>query len=152
MESSPVCKKCKKLTIGIQNGVCAVCRSKPWNPSEKKEEKGKGYPNAYGGYFSKQQSGPKQHKQEHKPDPNAICRHFLEGKCKFGDNCRYFHGAFKVKENDGNVSTYIPNSNPSTIPQPIPVHKMDQGDGGQDGMKPAQNFNSKTACVFFIKG
>ena len=62
MQSSPVCKQCKKLTIGIHNGVCVVCRAKPWNPNEKKEEKGKGYPNATGAYFSKQQSGPKQQK------------------------------------------------------------------------------------------
>ena len=152
MESSPVCKICKKLSMGIHNGVCIMCRTKSWNPNEKKEDKGKGYPNAGGAYFMKQQGGPKQQKQEHKPDPNAICRHFLEGTCKFGDHCRYFHGAFKIKENDGNISTYIPNSNPSTIPPPIPQKKMDQGYGGQDGMKPAQNFNSKTACVFFMKG
>ena len=96
MEASG-CKMCKQQVSGLQAGVCLNCRKNSSlfdnNPQKQLHQNGKP---SFGQKPNKQIKGSGSN-----ADPNAICRHFLEGNCKFGNSCKYTHAVIFGKQGQG---------------------------------------------------
>ena len=129
---------CKKPSTALQAGVCLNCR-KNYSSFENNSQLPANH--SFKPSFGQQPSKPSKIPNSN-ADPNAICRHFLEGNCKFGNNCKYTHAVIFNKPNQGQVT------NPKGPKGMLPANNQQSSGPAQQ----AANFNSKPSCLFFAKG
>jgi hypothetical protein len=93
------------------------------------------------------QAGSGSQKEIGKPNPNAICKHYLEGKCKFGNSCRYTHAMILMPQPQSSskgASSF--GFNPSFAPTaPRPPSMPSSG-------TPQPQSSNTTPCPFFKQG
>lgn len=82
MDDTEVCSVCNQEAKWLQMGKCMDCRDKAMK-----------HPKVFTGGKDKQYNG----KGDSKPNPDAICRYFLEGNCKYGNSCKYTHAIILSK-------------------------------------------------------
>ena len=156
--NSSICGNCNKPSTSIQAGRCLECRAKMWTPTPVQTNTFAQQHHKGGSKNNKSVGGPGP--QQGRTDPNAVCRHFLEGNCKYGNGCKYSHAPVVIKNTRGGGHNSNSNSYQNSHqgpkpqqnkynPQPSPfVHKAPD----YAYSSPPLSGPSRQICSFYKQG
>lgn len=102
------CKLCGKTNYLLQSGLCLACTNQM--PKPKLNSSNQNY------------SNPPQYSNPPKVNYNAICKHFLEGNCKFGNNCHFAHVIILPQHNKPSQNTSYQQSKPTNPAPTTPLY------------------------------